>query len=98
MQQELTALDLALAEAVENNGRIESRTDTMAVVVRGHRTNHILHLILSICTLGIWIPVWVILARIGGERRDVYQLQSDGTVKVTKPKMVGLLGVLGVRG
>jgi len=27
-----------------------------------HRTNHILHLILTICTVGIWLPFWFIVA------------------------------------
>ncbi len=32
-------------------------------------TNHILHLILSILTVGLWIPVWILSAiKIGGWR------------------------------
>lgn len=26
------------------------------------RVNHVLHLILSILTLGLWVPVWIIIA------------------------------------
>jgi hypothetical protein len=26
-----------------------------------NQTNHTLHLILSICTLGLWIPVWIVV-------------------------------------
>jgi hypothetical protein len=40
-----------------------------AVVVKGHRPNHILHLILSIITLGIWVPVWICITIFGGEKR-----------------------------
>lgn len=27
-----------------------------------HKTNHILHLILSIITGGLWVPVWILVA------------------------------------
>ena len=38
--------------------RIESRSDYQATIVKGHRPNHILHLILSIITLGnSWLIV-----------------------------------------
>jgi len=26
-----------------------------------YRTNHVLHLILSVVTLGIWLPLWLIV-------------------------------------
>lgn len=29
---------------------------------RAHRVNHALHLVLSVVTFGLWLPVWVILA------------------------------------
>ncbi len=31
--------------------------------------NHILHLLLSVFTLGLWIPVWILLALTGGEEQ-----------------------------
>ncbi len=27
-----------------------------------HSVNHILHFLISLCTFGIWIPVWIVLA------------------------------------
>jgi hypothetical protein len=32
---------------------------------------HVLHLILSVLTAGIWIPVWIIVALASGEKRKV---------------------------
>ena len=26
------------------------------------KTNHILHLLLSVCTFGLWIPVWIVVS------------------------------------
>lgn len=31
--------------------------------------NHALHIILSICTCGIWIPVWLVWSAIKGGKR-----------------------------
>ena len=37
---------------------------TMSLVSRrdDYKTSHVLHLLLSVFTLGIWVPVWVIVA------------------------------------
>lgn len=48
---------------------MESQTQTMATMVKGKRPNHVLHLILSLVTLGIWLPVWLVLAVVMGEKR-----------------------------
>lgn len=56
----------ALAERIAFLGRdgwrVESQTDYQAVVVKVKRPNHILHLVLSILTLGLWLLVWLIIA------------------------------------
>ncbi len=35
------------------------------------KTNHILHLLLSIVSAGIWLPIWVIVALVNAFRSDV---------------------------
>ena len=65
----MSDLDNAVAEYVKWGWRVESRTETQAVIVRGHRPNHILHLILTIITLGIWAVVWLLVTAFGGEKR-----------------------------
>ena len=52
----------------------------MAVLVRGKKVNHILHLFLSIFTLGLWAIVWVILTLTGGEKRQVITVDDYGNV------------------
>ena len=68
---ESTNLDSAIAQYVGSGWRVESRSDRQAVLVKGHRPNHLLHLVLSIITLGIWIPVWVGVTLFAGEKRRV---------------------------
>ena len=65
----MTQLDDAVAHHVKWGWRVESRTANQAVIVKGHRPNHILHLILTIITLGFWAIVWIAVAVFGGEKR-----------------------------
>lgn len=58
--------------------RPESQTETQAVMVSGRRPNHVLHLILSILTLGLWLIVWLIVALAGGEKRKVITVDDYG--------------------
>jgi hypothetical protein len=53
-------------------------TDQQAVLVTGHRPNHLLHLILSVLTLGLWLIVWLIVALAGGEKRKTVTVAPDG--------------------
>jgi hypothetical protein len=48
--------------------------------VRGKRPNHILHLLLSVVTLGLWLPVWALLAVTSHETRAVLTVRPDGSV------------------
>lgn len=58
--------------------RVESQTEIQAVMVRGHRPNHVLHLILSIITAGIWLFVWLFVAIVGGEKRKTITIGPEG--------------------
>ena len=47
-------------------------------MVRGHRPNHVLHLILTLITLGVWAIVWILVAILGGEKRKVISVDEYG--------------------
>jgi hypothetical protein len=42
--------------------------------------NHILHLILTLVTCGVWAIVWIVLAFVGGERRIALNVDDYGNV------------------
>lgn len=71
-----------VGKRVANGWRIESQSEFEVAIVKGHRINHVLHLILSIITLGIWLIVWAALGAMGGERRQVLMVDEAGTVHV----------------
>ena len=54
----------------------ESRGEYQAVLVHGRRVNHILHLLLSLFTAGLWLVIWLILAVTGGEERVLVQVDE----------------------
>lgn len=69
---------------VANGARIESQGDFQAVVVRGHRVNHLLHFLIGIFTLGLWWLVWLVIAITGGEKRQMITVDQFGNVFVQK--------------
>ena len=64
--------------------RVESQTDTAATLIKGERVNHVLHLILSIVTLGAWLIVWAILTRFGGRTYVTLQVGPAGAIHETR--------------
>jgi hypothetical protein len=68
----------AVANWVHGGWRVESQTDYQAVMARGHRPNHILHLILTLITLGIWAIVWILVTLLGGEKHAVVSIDEYG--------------------
>lgn len=71
-------LDAELAKRATYGWRLTLReNDFEAVIERGHRPNHLLHLILSLLTLGLWaVLVWLPIAIFGGvkhRRLTVYE-------------------------
>lgn len=77
------AMSQAVAGYVRSGWRVESQGDGYAVVVFGKRPNHILHLILTLVTFGLWAIVWVIVAASSKETRRTLQVDGYGNVITT---------------
>jgi len=67
-------------EITYSRGRVEAVTPYSAVVVSGQPVNHVLHLLASVFLCGLWIPVWILLAATGGEKRHVLTVDPYGNV------------------
>ncbi len=74
----------ALQGQVASGGRIESQGEFQAVVVRGHRPNHLLHFLIGVFTLGLWWIIWFFIAVFGGEKRQMVSVDDFGNVLVQK--------------
>jgi hypothetical protein len=77
-------LDAALARLGAQGWRIENRSDFQATIAKGHRPNHILHLILSIVTAGLWLIVWLLIVIFGGEKRKLVTVDPYGNIAESK--------------
>lgn len=60
--------------------RVESRLSGQIVLVKGKRPSHVLHLLLSLITVGLWLPVWLCIGVFGGEKRRVVSVDHCGLV------------------
>ena len=82
-QERMKMLDQAIAGFVGEGGRLVARQQWTAVVVMGKPVNHVLHLVLTVCSLccgGIWAPVWLLISGIGGEHRQSLTVDEYGHV------------------
>ena len=73
-----------IALNVSKGHRVESQSDYQAVLVQGRRPNHVLHLILTLVTLGVWVIVWILVAIFGGEDRAILAVDEYGNATVQK--------------
>jgi hypothetical protein len=79
-------LEQALRYAAASGTRIESQGDTFAVLVRGEPVNHLLHLVLTLATGGLWLIVWLVVAATGGEKRFVVTVDESGALSTTRAR------------
>lgn len=75
-----SSLDRTLADRGAQGWRIETRSDFQATIATGNRINHVLHLILTLVTVGLWAIVWIILAITGGIKRHMITVDEYGNI------------------
>jgi hypothetical protein len=79
-----------LAQAVANEVRggwsVESQSDFQAVMVQpGTKVNHLLHLVLSLITLGIWLIVWALVTLMHKRtRHEVISVDEFGNMNIQR--------------
>jgi hypothetical protein len=70
---------------VARGWRVESQSDYQAVLLKGKKTSHGLHLFLSIITAGLWLIVWAIMVFVvNKERREVIGVDEYGNSNVSR--------------
>jgi hypothetical protein len=84
-------LPVEIARLVGLGYRVEAApVPGQVVMVRGRRANHVLHLLLSVVTVGLWLPVWLLVGLGAREHRIVVseaQLAARGRVPVPSGRM-----------
>ena len=64
--------------------RVESQSDFQSVLIRGRKVNHVLHLIVTLVTIGVWGVIWIALVALGGEERQMVQVDEWGNASVVR--------------
>lgn len=73
-------LNQAVLQQTALGWRLEARYGLQAVMRSRGQVNHILHLLLTVFLCGFWLPVWIILAITGGEKRLTIAVDPHGVV------------------
>ena len=63
--------------------RVASQSEYEVVLVRGRRSEHRLHLYLTILTVGLWGPVWLGIWLAQREKREIASVDEYGKTAVT---------------
>jgi hypothetical protein len=76
-----TPLELAAADYVaRTKGRVGFQSEDRVVVITGHPVNHVLHLLLTVITGGVWVFVWAYASAVGGEQSRTLTVGKDGAI------------------
>jgi hypothetical protein len=96
-------LESAVADLVaRRQGRVAFLGESTAVVVTGRPVNHLLHLVATIITGGLWLLPWAVITVTGGERSQRLTVDDAGKVTSTYETvtettgMVRMLRVFGI--
>ena len=81
----------AVAQQVRAGWRLHTNSRFQAVLVRGKRPNHKLHLALAVGTLGLWGLVWLAIWIFAGEQREVLAIDEHGHTNIERQLAVATL-------
>lgn len=73
-------LDWVVSQRVAAGWRVESRSGSQAVLVRGHPVDHVLHAFLTVFSCCVWGVVWAVLALTNKVERVVLTVDAKGQV------------------
>jgi hypothetical protein len=82
-------LQIAVADYIaKTKGRVAFQGDDRVVVITGRPVNHVLHLLLTLLTGGLWIFGWIIASAAGGETSHILTVDDAGSVVIQGDKTV----------
>ena len=69
-----------------NGKRLESQMGFQAVLVTENRPNHLIHLILTVLTGGLWALIWLYIVLTKKDRREILQVDEYGMTRLMPAK------------
>jgi hypothetical protein len=80
-------LATAVQQEVARGGRVESQSDYSAVIRFGKPVNHVLHLILTLISFGLWAVVWIAAAIASAANNKTVSLMADEYGQVLRQEL-----------
>jgi len=77
-QERAEIMTQTVFELQANGFKLVTREPTRAVFVHGKNPNHVLHLLLSLISLGFWIPIWLLITLGVKEKNRVVTVDENG--------------------
>lgn len=73
-------LDWAVSQRIASGWRVESRSETQVVMVRGRPLNHVLHAVLTVFSCFLWGVVWLVLGVTNKVERIALTVDAMGDI------------------
>ncbi|MCO5998567.1 helix-hairpin-helix domain-containing protein [Actinoallomurus rhizosphaericola] len=73
-------LNSAIMRQASLGWRVQAQSDVQAVMASGGQVNHVLHLVITLLLCGLWLPIWIILAITGTEKRLTITVDPYGVL------------------
>jgi hypothetical protein len=70
----------ALRDLTFRGYRIETVDGPRAIISMGEPVNHVLHVLLTVFTCGLWLPIWLLLIALGGVKRRHIHIDEYGNL------------------
>lgn len=64
--------------------RVVERSDTTAVLTTDPQINHVLHAVLTLFTLGLWFPIWILVMVANRPQKLVLSVWENRAIWLTK--------------
>ncbi|MFD0021739.1 hypothetical protein [Streptomyces sp. NPDC058382] len=80
--QRALILDWAVSQRIASGWRMESRSETQVVMVRGRPLNHVLHAVLTVFSCFLWGVVWLVLGVTNKVERIALTVDALGDIVV----------------
>lgn len=72
----------AVQRSIIAGGRVQTQSETNAVLVFGRPVNHLLHAVIGFFTWGLWWIVWFLFVLTRGERLRMIEVDSLGNIHI----------------
>ena len=79
-EDRIRTLDAKIWDLGANGWTLVNKSGFYANLEKGKPANHILHLLLSIVTAGVWIPIWIIITLASKKKTLQLYVEDDGSI------------------